>query len=106
MPSVTLLACHPAFAAGSIMICPDPELFGLTEVTSKAALLPACANTGCTWSAPTNSGTARAADATVTSRHFFRMDIARWPVFVMMCSILFLSSDPVTPATHVNGASA
>ena len=29
-----------------------------------------------------------------------------WPVFVMMCSILFLSSDPVTPATHVNGASA
>src|SRR5947207_15688020 len=110
MPAVTFSPCHPPLAAGSIMIRPDPELFGLTDVTSKAALpFDGCGEGGAPFTTPTDcarTGTISVTHAEAASRHFFqRLSVSRTS-FVMMCSILFLSSDPVTPATHASGDSA
>src|SRR5689334_121754 len=109
MPSVMLLACQPPFAAGSIMIWPDPELLGLTDVTSNAALpvvgIWPTASSGRTFSTPTMSGAMSAADAVAARRHFFHALSADRGSFFMMCSILFFKSEPVTPATHASGDS-
>src|SRR5579872_5222487 len=75
------------------------ELLGLTEATSNAA------GVACAWITPMQIGVMRAAQAAATSKSFFpRVSLPAIPD-VMMASILFLRSDPVTPEVQVRGDS-
>ena len=114
MPTVTFSACIPPLAAGIIVILPDPELFGFTDVTSNAAPVPVaaagpgpttatcCARTMVT---PATNGTAIAVRTARASMDFFQPFRPGRISFVMMCSIRFFSSEPVMPETQASGDS-
>src|SRR5262245_6000922 len=65
----------------------------------------ACARSGGALIAPTAIGMATAAPATVASINFFHAFSGAPDSFFMICSILFLRSEPVTPDTHASGDS-
>src|SRR4051812_7981878 len=105
MPALMFEACQPPFAAGSIKICPEPVSFGFTDVTSNAALGAVdgcCARSGRTAMTPMTNGAAMAAEPAAASRHFFHIVNRGCTSVVMMYSILFLRSEPVTPDTQAS----